>query len=106
MATEHLLTERHDGVLNLTLNQPDKLNALSDQMIAGLLEELGRAGQDAEVRCVVLSGAGRGFCSGGDLSRMRDRNEGDGPSLTVEQRMAGLRRAADAVEQSIFGPGR
>ena len=60
-------------MLNLTLNQPDKLNALSDQMIAGLLEELGRAAQDAEVRCVVLSGAGRGFCSGGDVSRMRDR---------------------------------
>jgi 2-(1,2-epoxy-1,2-dihydrophenyl)acetyl-CoA isomerase len=95
MATEHLLTERHDGVLNLTLNQPDKLNALSDQMIAGLLEELGRAAQDAEVRCVVLSGAGRGFCSGGDVSRMRDRNEGDGPSMTVEQRMAGLRRAEE-----------
>src|SRR3984893_4874076 len=95
MATEHLLTERHDGVLNLTLNQPDKLNALSDQMIAGLLEELGRAAQDAEVRCVVLSGAGRGFCSGGDVSRMRDRNEGDGPSITIEQRMAGLRRAEE-----------
>jgi enoyl-CoA hydratase/carnithine racemase len=57
MATEHLIAERHDGVLNLTLNQPDKLNALSEKMIAGLLEELGRAAQDTEVRCVVLSGA-------------------------------------------------
>ena len=37
MANEHLLAERRDGVLNLTLHQPDKLNALSDQMIAGLL---------------------------------------------------------------------
>ena len=95
MANEHLLAERRDGVLNLTLNQPDKLNALSDQMIAGLLDELGRATHDAEVRCVVVSGAGRGFCSGGDVSRMRDRNEGDGLGLTVEQRMAGLRRAEE-----------
>ena len=95
MANEHLLAERRDGVLSLTLNQPDKLNALSDQMIAGLLDELGRAAHDAEVRCVVVSGAGRGFCSGGDVSRMRERNEGEGPGLTVEQRMASLRRAEE-----------
>jgi len=95
MANEHLLAERRDGVLNLTLNQPDKLNALSDQMIAGLLDELGRAAHDADVRCVVVSGAGRGFCSGGDVSRMRERNEADGPGLTVEQRMASLRRAEE-----------
>jgi 2-(1,2-epoxy-1,2-dihydrophenyl)acetyl-CoA isomerase len=98
MANEHLLAERRDGVLHLTLNQPDKLNALSDQMIAGLLEELGRAAHDSEVRCVLLSGAGRGFCSGGDVSRMRDRNEGgggNGVGQTVEQRMAGLRRAEE-----------
>jgi 2-(1,2-epoxy-1,2-dihydrophenyl)acetyl-CoA isomerase len=98
MANEHLLAERRDGVLHLTLNQPDKLNALSDQMIAGLLEELGRAAHDSEVRCVLVSGAGRGFCSGGDVSRMRDRNEGgggNGVEQTVEQRMAGLRRAEE-----------
>jgi 2-(1,2-epoxy-1,2-dihydrophenyl)acetyl-CoA isomerase len=95
MANEHLLAARREGVLHLTLNQPDKLNALSEQMIAGLVEELGRAAQDAEVQCVVVSGAGRGFCSGGDVSRMRDRNEGDAPGLTVEQRMAGLRRAEE-----------
>jgi 2-(1,2-epoxy-1,2-dihydrophenyl)acetyl-CoA isomerase len=98
MANEHLLAERREGVLHLTLNQPDKLNALSDQMIAGLLEELGRAAHDSEVRCVLVSGAGRGFCSGGDVSRMRDRNEGgggNGVEQTVEQRMAGLRRAEE-----------
>ena len=94
MTTEHLIAERHDGVLNLTLNQPDKLNALSDQMLAGLLEELGRAAHDTEVRCVVLTGAGRGFCAGGDISRMRDRNEGAAPQ-TVDQRMAGLRRSEE-----------
>ena len=95
MPNEHLLAERRDGVLRLTLNQPDKLNALSDQMIAGLLEELGRAAQDGDVRCILLTGAGRGFCSGGDISRMRERNEADGPGPTIEQRMASLRRAED-----------
>jgi len=64
MSTEHrdLIAERRDGVLYLTMNRPDKLNALSDQMIAGLLEELGRAAHDREVGAVVLTGAGRGFC--------------------------------------------
>lgn len=97
MATEHLLAERRDGVLYLTLNQPAKLNALSDQMIAGLLEELGRASHDAQVRCVVVTGAGRGFCSGGDVGRMRERNEGAGSAseVTVEQRMAHLRRSEE-----------
>ena len=94
MATEHLIAERNDGVLNLTLDQPDKLNALSEKMIAGLLEELQRAARDAEIRCVVLSGAGRGFCSGGDVSQMRERNEGT-PGPTVDQRMTSLRRAEE-----------
>ncbi len=78
MTTEHrdLIAERRDGVLYLTMNRPDKLNALSDQMIAGLLEELNRAAHDREVGAVVLTGAGRGFCAGGDIGRMRERNEG------------------------------
>lgn len=96
MATEHLLAERRDGVLYLTLNQPDKLNALSDPMIAGLLDELGKAARDSEVRCVVVTGAGRGFCSGGDVGRMRDRNEGrQDADMTVEQRIAILRRSEE-----------
>jgi 2-(1,2-epoxy-1,2-dihydrophenyl)acetyl-CoA isomerase len=80
MSTEHrdLIAERHDGVLYLTMNRPDKLNALSDHMIAGLLEELGRAAHDREVGAVVLTGADRGFCAGGDIGRMRERNEGSG----------------------------
>jgi 2-(1,2-epoxy-1,2-dihydrophenyl)acetyl-CoA isomerase len=78
MSTEHrdLIAERHAGVLYLTMNRPDKLNALSDHMIAGLLEELNRAAHDREVGAVVLTGAGRGFCAGGDIGRMRERNEG------------------------------
>jgi 2-(1,2-epoxy-1,2-dihydrophenyl)acetyl-CoA isomerase len=96
MGTEHLLVDRRDGVLHLTLNQPDKLNALSEQMVGGLLEELGRASHDPDVRCVALTGAGRGFCSGGDISRMRARNEGEeGAESTLEQRVTALRRSEE-----------
>lgn len=95
MSTEHrdLIVQRHDGVLYLTMNRPDKLNALSDHMIAGLLEELNRAAHDREVGAVVLTGAGRGFCAGGDIGRMRERNEGGSGS--------GHAHAASAGEQGI-----
>ncbi len=106
MSTEHrdLIAERHDGVLYLTMNRPDKLNALSDQMIAGLLEELNRAAHDREVGAVVLTGAGRGFCAGGDIGRMRERNEGVGegakpnPSAGeqgIQTRISQLRRSEE-----------
>lgn len=73
-----LIAERRHGVLFLTMNRPAKLNALSDELIAGLLDELSRAAHDREVGAVVLTGAGRGFCAGGDIGRMRDRNEAAG----------------------------
>lgn len=66
-----ILTEQRDGVLTITLNRPDVLNALNDQMLEELHEALRQAARDAAVRCVVLTGAGRGFCSGQDL---RDRS--------------------------------
>jgi 2-(1,2-epoxy-1,2-dihydrophenyl)acetyl-CoA isomerase len=109
MSSEHrdLITERRDGVLYLTMNRPDKLNALSDQMIAGLLEELGRAAHDREVGAVVLTGAGRGFCAGGDIGRMRERNEGGSPNgggqaasssageAGIQTRISSLRRSEE-----------
>ena len=96
MSTEHLLVERRDGVLYLTMNQPQKLNALSEPMGIALLEQLKHAAGDREIGAVVLTGAGRGFCAGGDVSRMSERNERtaahDGDhGLGLEARIAGLR---------------
>ncbi len=106
MSSEHrdLIAERRHGVLFLTMNRPDKLNALSDQMIGGLLDELGRAAHDREVGAVVLTGAGRGFCAGGDIGRMRERNEGaghesagahSGGEAGINTRIAQLRRSEE-----------
>lgn len=95
MPTDHLLTERRDGVLYLTMNRPEKLNAFSDEMMAALLDELMRAAADKEVGCVVLTGAGRGFCSGGDIGGMRERDERAGPPSTLEDGVARLRRAEE-----------
>lgn len=68
---QELLVHNRDGVLYLTLNRPDKLNALSDVIISGLLDNLRKAAVDDNVGAVVLTGAGRGFCAGGDIGRMR-----------------------------------
>ena len=57
-------------VATLTLNRPDRLNALSSSILDGLLEALPRLGADAEIAVVVLTGAGRGFCAGGDVKSM------------------------------------
>ena len=96
MANDHLLTELRDRVLYLTLNRPDKLNAMSQPMMSGLLDALQNAATDTKIGAVVVTGAGRGFCAGGDVSAMRDRNEGGaGSETTIEDRVAGLRRGEE-----------
>ena len=56
-----------EGVTTLTMNRPDARNAMTGEMIQGLLEALPRLAQDPAVRCVVLTGAGGAFCAGGDV---------------------------------------
>jgi 2-(1,2-epoxy-1,2-dihydrophenyl)acetyl-CoA isomerase len=98
---QELLVHDRDGVLYLTLNRPDKLNALSDPIISGLLDNLRKAATDGDVGAVVVTGAGRGFCAGGDIGRMRERNEnaqavlGGNHSASLDQRIAGLRRSEE-----------
>jgi 2-(1,2-epoxy-1,2-dihydrophenyl)acetyl-CoA isomerase len=72
-ATSPLVVEERSGaVLTLCLNRPEKLNALNPEMCRELIHGLLHAGEDKSVRAVVLTGAGRGFCSGGDINFMRD----------------------------------
>jgi 2-(1,2-epoxy-1,2-dihydrophenyl)acetyl-CoA isomerase len=71
--TDTVLLERYEGVATVTLNRPDKLNAFNDEMLAGLTKHLKAVATDDTVRCVVLTGAGRGFSAGQDLASVRDR---------------------------------
>ncbi|MEX0784661.1 MAG: enoyl-CoA hydratase [Dehalococcoidia bacterium] len=73
--TDEVLIEREDGVLTITLNRPDRLNAISGPMLNKLSETLQEANIDPEVRVVVMTGAGRGFCAGLDL---KDQMSGNG----------------------------
>ncbi len=59
-----------DGIATLTLNRPDKLNALSEEMYHGIADQCAALDADDEVRVIVLTGAGRAFCAGGDVGSM------------------------------------
>jgi enoyl-CoA hydratase/carnithine racemase len=65
---DQLLYELDNGVLTITLHRPDKLNAFTDQMCREMVDAIGRADADDDVRVVVVTGAGRGFCAGADVS--------------------------------------
>jgi enoyl-CoA hydratase/carnithine racemase len=66
---EPVLYSVEDGVATITLNRPDKLNALNGEMYAGVLAALDKSDADDDVRAVIVTGAGRAFCAGADLSR-------------------------------------
>lgn len=70
-----------NGVLQLTLNRPDKLNAFNEEMHLALRAEIERAHTDTSVRAVLLTGAGRGFCAGQDLGDRDPRKGGPKPDL-------------------------
>ena len=86
----------------VTLNRPDRLNAIETGMLAELLSGLDELAADEEVRAVVLTGAGRGFCAGGDvgaLARIPDPRDHAGPvATTVDDRVASMRSMVRITE--------
>ena len=67
MHFETILYELEEKILTITLNRPDRLNAFTGQMMDELILAFKEAGQDDEVRVIIVTGAGRGFCAGADL---------------------------------------
>jgi 2-(1,2-epoxy-1,2-dihydrophenyl)acetyl-CoA isomerase len=104
MADDVLFEKRADGVALITLNRPDSLNAMGGQLMPMLARYLDQSARDREVRAVVLTGAGRAFCAGGDVKQMGQRpasgggDGGDGgapPSIigVLDEVVAGLRES-------------
>ena len=86
---QEILTRVDNGVAVITLNRPERFNALTAGMIQGLTGILADYAADAAIGCVVLTGAGKGFCSGGDVA-VQAANAGKS-ALSPEQRADGLR---------------
>ena len=88
MAFENILFDKSDGVVRITLNRPDRLNAFVGTMREEILEALGHSEAD-DVRAVVITGTGAGFCSGADVRFLAQvRNSGDTESLDRVLRLA------------------
>jgi 2-(1,2-epoxy-1,2-dihydrophenyl)acetyl-CoA isomerase len=107
--TDHLLARIEDGVAVITMNRPERRNALSDPMFAGMAAALAEAEADPEVRCVVLTGAGGAFCAGGDVKGMNERNQGatDGAPggrrrATLDEAIAAQRRSQRATAGKLY----
>src|SRR6202453_227828 len=79
MSYQTILCEESDSVLKITLNRPDKLNALTDVMLQELRDAFARAAGDRATRCVLLTGAGKGFCPGQDLANVQEMSRGGKP---------------------------
>jgi 2-(1,2-epoxy-1,2-dihydrophenyl)acetyl-CoA isomerase len=88
MPEETILTSIADKVATLTFNRPEKLNALNRELIMQSIETLRSWSESSEIGCVVVTGSGRAFCAGGDVSMMA--REGD--DQTLEERVDDLRQ--------------
>jgi enoyl-CoA hydratase/carnithine racemase len=70
---DFITVAERNGIATITMNRPDVRNAINDQMRAELIAAFNDAGADRAVRAIILTGAGKGFCSGGDIGGMRGR---------------------------------
>lgn len=92
--TSDITTEVSDHILTITLDRPDKLNAFTGRMMNEVIEAFDRADADDDVRVVIVTGAGRGFCAGADLSAGGDtfNVEGRGDDVGVSADEGGVHR--------------
>jgi 2-(1,2-epoxy-1,2-dihydrophenyl)acetyl-CoA isomerase len=82
--TNDLLASMDENVLTLTMNRPDARNAMSGAMTSALAEQLAKAELEPAVKCIVLTGAGKGFCAGGDVKGMAARGDGTVGDDTID----------------------
>ena len=82
--TDHLIFEKEKGVAVLTMNRPEARNAMSGEMNEAMRNVLSEVELDPAIRCVVLTGAGKGFCAGGDVKGMASSGDGTVGDNTID----------------------
>lgn len=100
--TTDLIAWVEDGVAVLSLNRPERRNALSQDMLDGLADTLAAVEVDMDVGCVVITGEGGAFCAGGDVKGMAERQDGTVGERTIDQTIHEQRLKQRATSGKIF----
>ncbi|SVA41403.1 uncharacterized protein METZ01_LOCUS94257, partial [marine metagenome] len=100
--TQELLASKENGVGILTMNRPEARNAMSGEMNAAMQEMLAQFEADTEIRCVVLTGAGKGFCAGGDVKGMAASGDGTVGTNTIDSAIHRQRVHQRATSGKLF----
>jgi 2-(1,2-epoxy-1,2-dihydrophenyl)acetyl-CoA isomerase len=100
--SQDLQTTLAGGVLTLTMNRPEARNAMSPDMNTALAEQLAAAEIDPAVKCIVLTGAGRAFCAGGDVKGMAARDGAAAGGLTIDEAIHRQRLNQRATSGKLF----
>ena len=100
--TPDLIATLEEGVLTLTLNRPEARNAMSKAMNKALQEQLAEAEFNPAVKCLVLTGAGKGFCAGGDVKGMAASGDGTVGAQTIDEAIARQRLNQRATAGKLF----
>jgi len=106
---ETVIYKADGGVATITLNRPDKLNAMNADLLQGAVDAFEAAANDPGIRVVIFTGAGRGFCAGGDLSSPDTLGSGDTESRisvlqTLQRSSTLLREMPKVAIAAINGP--
>ena len=113
MAYEAILTDLEDGVFTITLNRPERLNAYNNRMFHDLMAAFDESDANDEIRCVIITGAGRGFCAGADLggggktfdgSRAKRESDSMAPRDTGGRNTLRIFQSLKPVIAAINGP--
>ena len=97
MSYSQILYDVEDGVLTITMNRPEKLNAFTGTMMTEMIDAFDRSDADDSIRAVIVTGAGRAFCAGADLARWRRHVRCRRPRRSAERTQPRRRWPADAA---------
>lgn len=103
---QDILTDIEDQILTITLNRPDRLNAWTGQMESEVRDAIEQAGNDDAIRCIIVTGAGRGFCAGADMAGLQQISPDDESADAATSGADTAAIPADAGDLASLYPGR